>query len=140
MTTTGNCVTALILLLATFFALGASDACATEPIKWRGYLVDRSCADSVRQDPDPKSFLQHHTKDCALMPNCQSKGYSLYSDKKWFDLDKKGTQLAVKTLRASRKKSGFFVEITGTAKNNLLTVQEMKEVDEPKGDAQNGTD
>lgn len=103
--------------------------------KWQGYLVDRQCADSVREDSDPKTFIHHHTKDCALMPNCRAKGYSVYvtpAENKWLDLDKKGNELAVKLLKSSKRRSGFYVEITGTQQNKVLKTQTIKEIDEPK--------
>lgn len=103
--------------------------------KWQGYLVDRQCADSVREDSDPKAFIQHHTKNCALMPNCRAKGYSIYVDtpeRKWFDLDKKGNELVVKLLKASKRRSGFYVEVTGTQKKQVLQTQNIEEIDESK--------
>ncbi|MBX9771127.1 MAG: hypothetical protein K2X29_07135 [Candidatus Obscuribacterales bacterium] len=100
--------------------------------KWQGYLLDRQCADSVREDSDPKVFIQHHTKDCALMPNCRAKGYSLYSKHKWLNLDKRGSEIAVKVLKASKRKRGFYVEVTGTLDKESLKTASIKEIDEPK--------
>lgn len=115
---------------------GTSAAFSAALDKWQGYLLDRQCADSVREDADPKVFIQHHTKDCALMPNCRAKGYSVYvassDNDKWFDLDKKGNDLAVKLLKASKRRSGFYVEVTGTQQDKVLKTQSIKEIEEPK--------
>ena len=121
-------LTTLTVLLETSYA-GAD---AAEVRKWQGYLIDRQCADSVREDSDPKVFIQHHTKDCALMPNCRAKGYTLYSTHKWLNLDKRGGEIAVKVLKGSKRKSGFYVEVTGTFDKELLKTASIKEIDEPK--------
>ncbi|MBA3991949.1 MAG: hypothetical protein C0469_00385 [Cyanobacteria bacterium DS2.3.42] len=116
------------LLLSLTFAAQSQAA----PSRWQGYLIDRQCADSVREDSDPKVFIQHHTKDCALMPNCRAKGYTLYSKHKWLNLDKRGSEIAVEVLKASKRKSGFYVEVTGTLDKELLKTASIKEIDEPK--------
>lgn len=104
-----------------------------ESSKWQGYLLDRECADSVREDSDPKTFIHYHTKDCALMANCRAKGYSIYtanaSGNKWFNLDKKGNELAVRLLKASKRRSGFYVEVIGTRENSVLKTQMIREID-----------
>lgn len=104
--------------------------------KWRGYLIDRQCADSVKEDSDPKAFIEHHTKDCVLMVNCCAKGFAIYvtskAEAKWFVLDKKGNELAAKLLKSSKRRSGFYVEVTGTQENKVLKTQTIKEIDEPK--------
>lgn len=133
----------MVLAIATCLA-GAEVLWAVQT-NWRGYIVDRQCADSVREDSDPRSFIQHHTKDCALMPNCRAKGYSLYADGKWFDFDKRGNQLAIQLLQRSKRKSGFYVDVTGSAQGKVLRVENIKEIAEPKvdsqpGDKKNGTD
>ncbi len=128
----------MTVFLAMAFLFGASviPAISGVPDKWQGYLVDRQCAESVKEDNDPKLFIENHTKDCALMPNCKAKGYSIYvgyaGNSKWFDLDKKGNELAVKLLQASKRRSGFYVEVTGTEQNKVLKTQSIKEIDEPK--------
>jgi hypothetical protein len=110
-------------------------ALAEAQTKWQGYLVDRGCADSVREDSDPSTFVQNHTKDCALMPNCRAKGYSIYvisPERKWFDLDKKGNELALTLLKASKRRVGFFVEVTGIQKKQILKTQNIKVIDKPE--------
>lgn len=121
---------------AFLFLSGTTAAFSAALSTWQGYLVDRQCADSVREDSDPKVFIQHHTKDCALMPNCRAKGYSVYvastGNDKWLDLDKKGNDMAVKLLKATKRRSGFYVEVTGTRQDKMLKTQSIKEIDEPK--------
>lgn len=121
-----------VLLLAGYTA---RPALAEAQTKWQGYLVDRGCADSVRNDSDPTMFVQNHTKDCALMPNCRAKGYSIYATSpecKWLDLDKKGNDLALKLLKSSKRRISFYVEVTGVRKKHELKTQSLEEIDEPK--------
>lgn len=99
---------------------------------WQGYLIDRQCAESIREDSNAKAFVLLHTKDCALMPNCKAKGYALFMDGKWYELDKRGTELAVKILTASKKERGFYVRITGAVQGKLLQVESIKESEAPK--------
>lgn len=126
------------LMLMVLFAVAiwilscGSDALAADKSQWQGYLLDRQCAEHVRDDSDPKTFILHHTKDCALMPNCRAKGYSLFVDGKWYEFDKRGNELAVKLLKDSKKKRGFYVCVTGVAQGKLLKVQSMKEWQESK--------
>lgn len=96
----------------------------------RGFLVDRQCADSVRHDADPVAFIKHHTKDCALMPNCRARGYCLYAGGKWLNLDARGNKLAIELIQKSKRKRGFFVEMTGRKEERQFVVQAMTEVAE----------
>jgi hypothetical protein len=93
--------------------------------------VDKQCADSVREDSHPEDFIKHHTKDCALMENCRRKGYTLYVQPGWFDLDKHGNYLAVKVLQKSKRNRAFFVRIEGSAQAGILKVKRIVEIPEP---------
>lgn len=112
------------------WSLGIEAVCAGQN-HWQGYLIDRQCAESIKDDSDRKTFVVHHTKDCALMPNCRAKGYALFVDNKWYDLDKRGNELAVRILTVSNKKRGFYVRVTGTTQGQVLKVESMKESEEP---------
>ncbi|HIA52557.1 MAG TPA: hypothetical protein EYN91_10775 [Candidatus Melainabacteria bacterium] len=59
--------------VAVFVLAASSASAAPEPKSiFSGYLVDKQCANSVREDSDPVDFIKHHTKDCSLMINCRS--------------------------------------------------------------------
>lgn len=75
------------------------DALGADKSQWQDYLLDRqSSAEHVRDDSDPKTFILHHTKDCALMRNCRTK---------WYELDKRGNELAVKLLKDRKQEPGM---------------------------------
>ena len=110
----------------------SSTSSAEEKIStFRGYLLDKQCGDSVKEDSDPEDFIKHHTKDCALMPNCRRKGYSLFAKPDWYDLDKHGNKLAVKLLQNSKRRSAFFVQVKGSSSDGLLKVKSIEEVESP---------
>lgn len=127
-----------VIALLTFCSgtVGASDR------NYIGYLLDKQCSDSVRQDSNPLDFIKHHTRDCCLMLNCQRKGYCLFTDGVWLSLDSQGNKLAISALKRSQKNSAIYVRILGSAKKGLLIAKSVVEVDEPSssrdsGDGQN---
>ncbi|MBX3150335.1 hypothetical protein KF728_09325 [Candidatus Obscuribacterales bacterium] len=100
-----------------------------------GYLVDRKCSASVREDPHPEEFIKHHTKDCSLMANCKRQGYALFVKSRWLNLDKQGNKHAIKLLERSKRNSGFYVRATGSIEGgDLLKVQTLSETEEPSAD------
>ncbi|MBI4533498.1 MAG: hypothetical protein HY711_06080 [Candidatus Melainabacteria bacterium] len=138
----------IIVLLGTVLMftawLDCDQAWAAGCKQWYGYLIDRQCAESVEKDTKPKAFVLHHTKDCALMSNCQAKGYALFVDGKWYDLDKRGNELAIQVLQGSRKEHGFYVQVTAVLQGKMLKVNSLQESKEPTINSvekeRNGTD
>lgn len=116
------------------FLLGCNSVGAEEAQKWRGFILDKQCVNSVRDEASADDFIQHHTKDCALMRNCRASGFGLYAGGKWFDLDKHGSDLALKILSESKKHSGFFVEVRGDLRGKVLKVQSIREVEQEKSE------
>lgn len=121
-------------VMISIFALTLAANADDQKQNFRGYILDKKCADSVKDDNDPSAFIEHHTKDCALMRNCKKSGYRLYSKGNWFDLDKKGNELAIKTLEQSKRKNNFYVEVTGKSEGKSLQVISMKELDKEKAE------
>lgn len=126
----------IVLLVTVLLLAGWTKAFCLEQKRWLGYLVDKQCAESVKGTSQAESFVQAHTKDCALM--CKDKGYVLYSEGKWFYLDAQGNNLALKMLHESKRARGFYVEVTGKAINQTLLVESIGEAPEPKGNKHNG--
>jgi hypothetical protein len=71
-----------------------------------GVVVDNACASGHKADIG--EFVKSHTKECALMPNCEASGYSLATS---------DGQVQAFT-QASNKKIGKFLK----AKNATLNV------------------
>jgi hypothetical protein len=121
----------LSLVLTLILLVPGAGLAAPVQRSYNGYLIDRQCADAVRHDSDPRSFIQHHTKNCMLMTTCQSKGFCIYSEGTWYDLDLKGNVLASKLIKASKRKSGFYVRVKGTAtKTKVLNVSTIVETEQ----------
>jgi hypothetical protein len=120
-------------LLLAVQVLAGSTALAAEQVasKWRGYIVDRQCADSVREDTDPIPFLRRHSKDCSLMPSCKRDGYSLYADGKWLDVDKDANAIVMHAIKSSKRKNGFYAEVLGEQQGKGVKVKKITEIDEP---------
>lgn len=125
-------ITWLTIPLAALSIFSESVANTENSTVLNGYVIDKQCAESVRQDSDPTTFIRHHTKDCSLMPNCRAIGYSIYAGGSWFDLDNKGNAIAIKLLQVSKKKSDFFVQAQGKLQGKTLKVESMKEIDKPQ--------
>src|SRR5262245_3342144 len=96
-------IAALIILAGTCSASLAGD------LRFAGYIVDRSCGDNLKAQGAAQDSMQAHTRECALNENCSRDGYSLYSKGKWYQLDKKGSELARQAIKSSKTKEGHFV-------------------------------
>jgi hypothetical protein len=53
-------------------------AMAQETVTVTGVLVDNKCAQANAADLG--NFVTTHTKECALLPECQASGYSIYAE------------------------------------------------------------
>jgi len=117
--------------LMMFIALTASSAAASETA-WKGYLVDRMCADGAKTPAKVKQLCETHTKECALDPKCVSSGYTIYSGSKTYIFDDKGNKQAKKLIEASKREDGGMpVEVKGALSGNTIAVSEIKEVNSP---------
>jgi len=112
------------------FAAAASDA----PVQ--GVLMDKKCSfkAETRIVPGPRLeggiiVAYAHTRECALMPECQKSGYGVFTyDNKYFAFDEAGNQKALALLKATKKEDDLRVEVTGQidAKNNVIKVASIK--------------
>ena len=68
-----------LMFVVVALCLVASLAYAA-PIIMKGTIIDNACASNHMKDM--ATFIETHTKDCALMPVCVESGYSIYSDGK----------------------------------------------------------
>ena len=122
----------VLFILILFIVSASLPNWATESSagKFVGYLIDAQCMKAVESTPDALDFIEHHTKDCILMPSCIRDGYVLYLPKKktWLKLDKKGNQIALKLLRKSKRNSRFFVSVKGKKVKSVLKVASIHEV------------
>jgi hypothetical protein len=105
---------------------GTSVASLAAESRFAGYLYDRSCADNLkaqRMTPD-----EHHKKECALNANCSRDGYAVYSKGQWYQLDKKGNELARHLLETTKTEEGHFVVVSGILEKGSIKVSTIKEL------------
>lgn len=124
------------ILFFIFLSLGLScqlwflsSDCKEMATHFRGYLLDKQCSESVRDDALAEEFIKNHTKDCCLMENCRRNGYGLYVKPNWYNLDAQGNKIAVRLLRQSKREHSFLVQVEGSLKGGVLKVESIKEVD-----------
>ena len=120
------------LILASLILAGTSLPVTAADNKWAGYLVDRSCADNAKANGFGSEYLQTHKRECALNAGCSKEGYSLFSKGKWYQLDKKGSDLARNLLQSSTTKESHFVIVTGIEDKGQVKVSSLKELAQAK--------
>lgn len=68
-----------------------------------------------------------HTRECALMPQCQKSGYGVYTeDNKFLKFDPAGNRKAYAAIKASAKLDDLEVEVTGDVKGDTIKVESLK--------------
>lgn len=103
---------------------------------YQGYIADNACyskkgsisADGANLSVNPEK----HTIHCLKMPSCKKSGFGLlikgpdgiYAFTK---LDIKGNKQVKELLKTTKRKNGFFVELTGMEKDGMLMVKTIKE-------------
>ncbi|MGA2712232.1 MAG: hypothetical protein ABSG41_03925 [Bryobacteraceae bacterium] len=101
----------------------------------KGVLMDQKCSGTadLRISSSTGSLVggmivaEAHTKECALMPECQKSGYGVYtSDNKFLKFDEEGNRKAIAAIKASTKIDDLEVEVTGEVKDNTIKVATLK--------------
>jgi hypothetical protein len=91
----------------------------------QGVLMDRMC--SMKAMKEGQQAAHMHTRDCALMPDCQKSGYGVFTaDGKFISLDDAGNAKAVAALKASKKKEDLKVQVTGDMQGETIKVASLK--------------
>jgi hypothetical protein len=110
-----------------------SVAAPAETIK--GVLMDAKCSGtadlrisgSTGMLVGGRIVAEAHTRECALMPECQKSGYGVYtSDNKFLKFDEAGNRRALAAIKASTKLDDLEVEVTGDVKGDTIKVVSLK--------------
>jgi hypothetical protein len=119
-----------------FLASAISAFAATAPAaEIKGILMDQKCSGTadLRISGSTGTLVggrivaEAHTKQCALMPECEKSGYGVYtSDNKFLKFDEAGNRKAIAALKASTKLDDFEVEVTGEVKDDTIKVATLK--------------
>jgi len=110
-------------------------AAASPAVEIKGILMDQKCSGTadLRISGSTGTLVggrivaEAHTKQCALMPECEKTGYGVYtSENKFLKFDEAGNRKAVAALKASTKLDDFEVEVTGDVKDDTIRVATLK--------------
>lgn len=105
--------------------LAAGCACVVSAAEFEGILMDKMC--SMKAEKEGQKAAQMHTRDCALMPDCQKSGYGVFTaDGKFLALDEAGNTQAVQALKASKKKDNLRVKVSGELQGDTIKVSTLK--------------
>lgn len=115
-------------------ALLAGFATVASAAQVQGILIDEMCSSKaeVHVVAGPRLeggmiVAEAHTRQCALMPDCQKSGYGVFTyDNKFLKFDAAGSRKALAALRASKKEDYLKVEVTGDIQDNTIKVATLK--------------
>lgn len=117
---------ALSLLLALSALLYAQEK---NSVKLTGYVIDNACGGAHVKDANFKERVKKHSTSCALMPNCASTGYALYTaDGKLYKFDAAGNKTVEELLKDTDTKTGVSVAVEGTLEGDTLHATKVTEV------------
>jgi hypothetical protein len=90
-----------------------------------GVLMDKMC--SMKAAKEGQKAATMHTRQCALMPDCETSGYGVFTaDNRYLTLDAAGNEQASAALKASKKKDNLKVKVTGEIKGDTIRVASLK--------------
>jgi hypothetical protein len=116
-------------------ALPYSFAMVAQAEEIKGILMDQMCSGKadLRISGATGTLVggrivaEAHTRECALMPECQKSGYGVYTqDNKFLKFDEGGNRKALAAIKASSKLDDFEVEVTGEVKGDSIKVVSLK--------------
>jgi hypothetical protein len=130
----------LLVVLVAIVAVGALAFGKGKAEMFKGYLSDVACATSASGKAGDgtvmKTDADKHTVACMTAAPCGGGGYGLEINEGtemaknfvFYKFDKKGSDLAAKILKKTKKKSGVMVEVKGMKEMGMIKVFAMKEV------------
>ncbi len=130
----------LLVVVVAMVAVGALAIGAGKTEMYKGYLSDVACATTATGKAADGTMMKtdadKHTVACMMAAPCAASGYGLEINEGtamaknfvFYKFDKKGTDLAAKILKNTKKKSGVMVEVKGMKEMGMIKVTSMKEV------------
>jgi hypothetical protein len=124
--------------LSVWVAAAAATFCATvQAAQIQGILMDQMCSSKAEvhivSGPRLEGGMivaEAHTKQCALMPECQKSGYGVFTyENKYLKFDAAGSRKALALLHATKKEDDLKVEVTGEVQGDTIKVASLKLVD-----------
>ena len=127
----------MFVRLSLCAAMLATVAVVASAAQIQGILIDQMCSSKaeVHIVAGPRLeggmiVAEAHTRQCALMPECQKSGYGIFTyDNKYLKFDDAGSRKALAALRASKKEDDLKVEVTGEIQGDVIKVSSLKLVE-----------
>ena len=90
-----------------------------------GVLMDKMC--SMKALKDGQKAATMHTRQCAMMPDCEKSGYGVFTaDNKYLVFDAAGNEQAAAALKSSKKKDNLKVKVSGEVDGETIKVASLK--------------
>ena len=107
----------LALLISLAGALSAAEV--------EGVLMDKMC--SMKAAKEGQMAATMHTRECAMMPDCEMSGYGVFTtDNRFLAFDGAGNGQASAALKASQKKDNLKVKVSGQIDGDTIRVASLK--------------
>jgi hypothetical protein len=125
----------LLVVMGVSCGLMAATSQHTSSQEIKGILMDQMCSGKADLRISGATGLleggrivaEAHTRECALMPQCEKSGYGIYTeDNKFLKFDEAGNRKALAAIKASTKLDDFEVEVTGDVKGDTIKVASLK--------------
>jgi hypothetical protein len=108
--------TRLLLLTSLAGALSAAEV--------EGVLMDKMC--SVKAVKEVQKAATMHTRQCAMMPDCEKSGYGVFTaDNKYFLFDAAGNEQAAAALKSSKEKDNLKFKVSGEFTGDTIKVASL---------------
>ena len=89
-----------------------------------GALIDKMC--SMKAVKDGQKAATMHTRQCAMMPDCEKSGYGVFTaDNKYLVFDAAGNEQAAAALKSSKKKDNLKVKVSGEVTGDTIKVASL---------------
>lgn len=120
-----------VFLMGLAFCFIASLAFAQEAqpsaaVTLKGDIIDNMCAGAQKEE-NLAEFVKTHSKQCAIKPDCEAAGYSIFADGKLAKFDKESNAKIAEFLK--KEDSKLQVEVV-TKKNgeelSVVSIQNQK--------------
>jgi hypothetical protein len=109
-------LTRLFLLTGLAAVLSAAEV--------EGVLMDKMC--SLKAVKDGQKAATMHTRQCAIMPDCEKSGYGVFTtDNKFLVFDAAGNEQAAAALKSSKKKDNLKVKVSGEVTGDTIKVARL---------------
>lgn len=107
-----------VFVFSFMASLVFAQTAAVETVELKGVIIDNMCASGASEGL--ADLVKTHSKQCALMPDCQASGYSIFVDGKLTKFDKESAAKIVEFLNKEDSKLTAVVTANKAADELIL--------------------